>query len=126
MELAEIEHLINKSALSTGDKKAIRAAADAAGLKYTVKQGCRDCYERLLLRLYELADGLELNTSLDGWKFRNTRMSFQHNGTVYNNETIKGLRVGHLHPVILKANFVRATEEPKPNTINVTINGSEI
>ena len=126
MELAEIELLINKSALSTSDKKAIRAAADAAGLKYTVKQGCRDCYERLLLRLYELADGLELNTSLDGWKFRNTRMSFQHNGTVYNNETIKGLRVGHLHQVILKANFVRATGEPKPNNINVTIHGSEI
>lgn len=126
MKLAEIEHLINKSALSTGDKKAIRAAADAAGLKYTVKQGCRDCYERLLLRLYELADGLELNTSLDGWKFRNTRMSFQHNGVIYNNETIKGLRVGHLHPVILKANFVRANAEPKPNTTKDTDNGSEI
>ena len=94
MELAEIELLINKSALSTSDKKAIRAAADAAGLKYTVKQGCRDCYERLLLRLYELADGLELNTSLDGWKFRNTRMSFQHNGVIYNNETIKGAACG--------------------------------
>lgn len=126
MELAEIEHLINKPALSTSDKQAIRAAADAAGLKYTVKQGCRNCYERLLLRLYEMADGKELNTSLDGWKFRNTRMSFQHNGTVYNNETIKGLRVGHLHPVIIKANFVRATAEPEPNTINTTDNGSEI
>lgn len=114
MELAEIELLINKPVLSYGDKKAIRAAADAAALKYTVKQGCRDCYERLLLRLYELADGKELNTSLDGWKFRNTRMNFQHNGMIYNNETIKGLRVGHLHPVILKANFVRAAvEEPR-------------
>lgn len=126
MNIEEIEHLISKPALSVTDKKKIRDAADAAGLKYTVKQGCRDCYERLLLRLYELADGKELNASLDGWKFRNTRMSFQHNGVIYNNETIKGLRVGHLHPVILKANFVRATEEPKPNTINVTINGSEI
>lgn len=126
MELAEIELLINKPALSVSDKKAIRAAADAAGLKYTVKQGCRDCYERLLLRLYELSDGLELNTSLDGWKFRNARMSFMHNGTIYNNETIKGLRVGHLHPVIIKANFVRATEEPKPNTVKETGDGSEI
>lgn len=126
MNTFEIELLINKHSLTTNEKRAIREAADAAGLKYTVKQGCRDCYERLLLRLYELADGRELNTSLDGWKFRNTRMSFQHNGTIYNNETIKGLRVGHLHPVILKANFVRATEEPKPNTINVTINGGEI
>jgi hypothetical protein len=111
MNLKEIEILINKPALTVGDKKAIRAAADAAGLKYTVKQGCRDCYDKLLLRLYEMADGKELNTSLDGWRFRDARRSFLHNGIVYSNETIVGLRVGHLHPVILKANFVRAEKE---------------
>ena len=108
MEISEIEYLIQKSALTTHEKRAIREAADAAGLKYTVRQGCRDCYERLLLRLYELAEHKELNTSPDGWRFKDIRQSFQYNGTIYNNETIKGLRVGHLHPVILQANFVRA------------------
>lgn len=113
MEIGEIEYLIQKPALTANEKRAIREAADAAGLKYTVRKGCRDCYERLLLRLYELAENKELNTSQDGWRFKNPRQSFQYNGVVYNNETIKGLRVGHLHPVILKANFVRAEKEEK-------------
>lgn len=111
MDLKEIEILINKPALTVSDKKAIRAAADAAGLEYTVKQGCRNCYDKLLLRLYEMSDGMELNTSLDGWRFRDARRSFRHNGIVYSNETIGGLRVGHLHPAIIKANFVKAATE---------------
>lgn len=113
MDINEIEYLVQKSALTSHEKRAIREAADAAGLTYTVRQGCRDCYERLLLRLYEAAADGALNTSLDGWRFKNPRQSFQHNGTIYNNETIKGLRVGHLHPVILKANFVRAESVEK-------------
>lgn len=111
MDIGEIEYLIQKPSLTEAERKAIRDEADAAGLKYTVRKGCRDCYERLLLRLYELAENKELNTSPDGWRFKNPRQSFQYNGVVYNNETIKGLRVGHLHPVILKANFVRAEKE---------------
>ena len=111
MDINVIEYLMQKSALTSSEKRAIRDAADAAGLKYTIRQGCRDCYERLLLQLYELAEHKELNTSPDGWRFKNPRQSFQYNGTIYNNETIKGLRVGHLHPVIIKANFVRADKE---------------
>jgi hypothetical protein len=111
MDIDVIEYLIQKPTLTTQEKRAIRDAADAAGLKYTVRKGCRDCYERLLLRLYELAEHKELNTSIDGWRFKDIRHSFQYGGVIYNNETIKGLRVGHLHPVILKANFVRADKE---------------
>ncbi|MBQ5631135.1 MAG: hypothetical protein IIV15_07460 [Ruminococcus sp.] len=111
MDINVIEYLIQKPALTSSEKRAIREAADAAGLKYTIRQRCRDCYERLLLQIYELAEHKELNTSLDGWRFKNPRQSFQYNGTVYNNDTIKGLRVGHLHPVIVKANFVRANTE---------------
>ena len=113
MEIGEIEYLIQKSALTANEKHAIREAADAAGLKYTVRKGCRDCYERLLLRLYEAAADGALNTSPDGWRFKNPRQSFQYNGVIYNNETIKKLRVGNLHPVILKANFVRSEKEEK-------------
>lgn len=111
MDINVIEYLIQKSALTSSERRAIREAADDAGLTYTIRQRCRDCYERLLLQLYELAEHKELNTSPDGWRFKNPRQSFQYNGTVYNNETIKGLNVGHLHPVILKANFVRADKE---------------
>lgn len=108
MDINIIEYLIQKPTLTGAEIKSIKEAADAAGLKYTVRKGCRDCYERLLLQLYELAEKKELNTSPDGWRFKSPRQSFQHNGVVYNNETIKGLRVGHLHPIILQANFVRA------------------
>ena len=108
MDIKTIEHLIQKSSLTSGEKKAIREAADAAGLAYAVRKGCRNCYERLLLRLYEMADSENLNTSPDGWRFKNPHRSFQHNGIIYNNETIKWLSVGHLHPVILQANFARA------------------
>lgn len=111
MDINVIEYLIQKPALTSSEIRSIREAADEAGLAYNIRQGCRDCYERLLLRLYELAEKKELNTSPDGWRFKNPRQSFQYNGTIYNNETIKGINVGHLHPVIIKANFVRADKE---------------
>lgn len=113
MELEVIEYLIQKSALTTNEKRAIREAANAAGLKHTVRKGCNDCYERLLLRLYEMAEKKKLNTSPDGWQFKNPHQSFQYNGTIYNNETIKGLSVGRLHPVIIQANFVRVEKKDK-------------
>lgn len=111
MDINVIEYLIQKAALTSGEKRSIREAADAAGIQYTVRKGCRECYERLLIQLYELAEKKELNTSPDGWRFKNPRQSFQYNGTIYNNETIKELRVGRLHPVILQSNFVRAEKD---------------
>lgn len=110
MDARDIEIMINKTRLTAEDKKAIRKAADEEGLEYVVRQGCRNCYERLLLRLYEAKGGGEANVSLDGYRFRDARRSFRHNGVVYSNETIAGLRVGHLHPVIIKSNFVKVEE----------------
>lgn len=110
MYTREIENLINKPRLTAEDKKAIRKAADEAGIEYVVKNGCRDCYDKLLLRLFEAKGGGEANVSLDGYRFRDARRSFRHNGIVYSNETIAGLRVGHLHPVIIKSNFVKVEE----------------
>lgn len=110
MDTRDIEILINKSRLTADDKKAIRKAADDEGLEYVVRQGCRNCYDKLLLRLYEAKGGGEANVSLDGYRFRDVLRSFRHNGIVYSNETIAGLRVGHLHPVIIKSNFVKVEE----------------
>lgn len=110
MDTREIENLINKPRLTAEDKKAIRKAADDEGLEYMVRQGCRNCYDKLLLRLYEAKGGSEANVSLDGYRFRDARRSFRHNGIVYSNETIAGLCVGHLHPVIIKSNFVKVEE----------------
>lgn len=110
MDARDIEILINKTRLTAEDKKAIRKAADEEGLEYVLRQGCRNCYDKLLLRLYEAKGGGEANVSLDGYRFRDARRSFRHNGIVYSNETIAGLRVGHLHPVIIKSNFVKVEE----------------
>lgn len=110
MDTRDIEILINKPRLTAEDKKAIRKAADDEGFEYVVRQGCRDCYDKLLLRLYEAKGGGEANVSLDGYRFRDTKRSFLHNGIVYSNETIAGLRVGHLHPVIIKSNFVKVED----------------
>lgn len=110
MDARDIEILINKSRLTAEDKKAIRKAADEEGLDYVVRQGCRNCYDKLLLRLYEAKGGGEANVSIDGYRFRDTKRSFRHNGIVYSNETISGLRVGHLHPVIINSNFVKVEE----------------
>lgn len=111
MDTRDIEILINKPRLTAEDKKAIRKAADEAGMEYVVKQGCRDCYDKLLLRLYEAKGGCsEANVSLDGYRFRDTKRSFRAGNVVYSNETIAGLRVGHLHPVIIKSNFVKVEE----------------
>lgn len=125
MDIDRVEELIAKPVLSVGDKKEIREAADAAGIEYVIKQGCRDCYEKLLVRLYEIADK-SCAVSLDGYMFRRRSMAFRVGGVLYSNATISKQRVGNLHPVIIKAKFVRATEEPKPNIINVAIHGSEI
>lgn len=110
MDTRDIEILINKTRLTADDKKAIRKAADDEGLEYVVRQGCRDCYDKLLLRLYEAKGGGEVNVSLDGYRFRDTKRSFRAGNLVYSNETIAGLRVGHLHPVIIKSNFVKVEE----------------
>lgn len=110
MDTRDIEILINKPRLTAEDKKAIRKAADDEGLEYTVKQGCRDCYDKLLLRLYEANGGGEANVSIDGYRFRDTARSFRAGNVVYSNETISVLRVGHLHPVIIKSNFVKVEE----------------
>lgn len=110
MDARDIEILINKTRLTADNKKAIRKAADEAGIEYVVRQGCRDCYDKLLLRLYEAKGGGEANVSLDGYRFRDTSRSFRAGNVVYSNETIAGLRVGHLHPVIIKSNFVKVEE----------------
>lgn len=116
MTASRAEYFLEKRVLTRKDKDEIKEAADAAGLDYTIKQGCRDCYESLLLRLYEL-DVKVLNVSLDGYRFRSPRMSFRLGSVVYSNETIKKLKVGHLHPVIVRSNFVKVQDDGKESEI---------
>lgn len=110
MTIERINELITRRALTTAEREEIRGAADNAGIKYTVKKGCRTCYENILLKLYE-AQAQDLNTSVDGYKLKRASISFRLGDTVYNNETIKRLNVGHLHPIIISTYFVEVGKE---------------
>lgn len=110
MTIERINELINRRTLTTAEREEVRNAADAAGIKYTVKRGCRTCYETILLKLYE-AQVRDLNTSVDGYRLKRAAYSFKIGGMVINNETIKDMEVGHLHPVIVSTYFVKVEDD---------------
>ena len=54
MDIERIELLIRKRSFTIDEKSEIRAAADAEGIEYTIsKDRCRECYEKILLKLFE-------------------------------------------------------------------------
>lgn len=110
-----INELIGKSSLTAEEKSEIREAADAAGIRYTIKKGCRTCYESILMRLYEAHD-VEPSTSLDGYTLKRASISFRVGTEIVNNETVKGMNVGNLHRLILDTYF-----KPKNSIIDGAI-----
>lgn len=110
MTIERINELITRRTLTTQEREEVRKAADEAGIAYTVKKGCRTCYETILLKLYE-AQVKDLNTSVDGYRLKRAVMSFKLGGTIYNNESVKKLKVGHLHPVIVSTYFVKVEQD---------------
>lgn len=94
-------------------KAEIREAADSLGLEYTIKDGarCRECYDKLLVRIYEAMD-VEANVSLDGWRLKDPHASFRtYGGELWSNATIAGKEAGGLNPSILAAYFVKEGAE---------------
>lgn len=111
MEKGRIERLLNKARLTADDRAEIRREADGMGITYTVKKGCRKCYERILLKMYEAMTEVPASVSLDGWSLKDTRQSFRVGGKLYNNETIKTMRIGILHPLVLNRFFVKVESD---------------
>ena len=107
-----INQLMAKNSLTIAERAEVRAAADEAGITYTIKQGCRACYEQVLVKLYEVTVK-DMATSKDGWKFKRAGMSFVLAGKVYSNATIADVEVGKLHPVIRRTYFVKPFIEAK-------------
>ena len=109
MEIKRINELIEKPSLTAEEKKEIREAADAIGLEYTIKKGkfCRECYEKILLKLYELNQP-EKNKSKDGYVLRNIRNAFRIGGFLVNNSTISEIEVGKFNPAIINQLFEHA------------------
>lgn len=110
MTKERIEELIAKKPLTKADKEEIRQAADELGIKYTIKERCRECYEKLLLKLYE-ASPADAVKSLDGFVMRDPRHSFVCLGQLWSNALMASRNVGTLHPSVRDAYFVKVKEE---------------
>lgn len=104
MTIERINELITRKSLTKDERNEVIAAADEAGIKYTIKKGCSTCYETILLKLYE-AQVTDMNVSIDGYKLKRVSQSFRIGGMLVNNDTIKGLEVKKMHPVIVSAYF---------------------
>ena len=78
MEIKEIEKLIEKQRLTAEDKAAVKEEADRLGIAYTLKQGCRSCYDKLLLKIYDAhREEVASAVSLDGYRLKNPLHGFR-------------------------------------------------
>ena len=118
MELKEIERLIEKQRFTAEDKAAVKAEADRLGIAYTLKQGCRSCYDKLLLKIYDAhRDEVTAAVSVDGYRLKNPLHGFRtYNGELFDNNTVAGKVVGNLHPHIVREYFVKAETETEKET----------
>lgn len=118
MEINEIERLIEKKRLTADEKASVKAEADRLGIAYTVKQGCRSCYDKLLLRIYDAhREEVAAAVSVDGYRLKNPLHGFRtHNGELFDNNTIAGKVVGKLHPHIVRDYFVKVETETETET----------
>lgn len=109
MELKDIERLIEKQRLTAEEKTAVKEEADRLGIAYTLKQGCRQCYDRLLLKIYDAhREEVAAAVSVDGYRLKNPLHGFRtYNGELFDNTTVTGKVVGNLHPAIVREYFVK-------------------
>ena len=113
MEIKEIERLIEKRRLTADDKAAVKEEADRLGITYTLKQGCRQCWDKLLLKIYDAhRDEVTAAVSVDGYRLKNPLHGFRtYNGELFDNNTVAGKIVGKLHPSIVRDYFVKVETE---------------
>ena len=118
MELKDIERLIEKQRLTAEEKTAVKEEADRLGIAYTLKQGCRQCYDRLLLKIYDAhREEVAAAVSVDGYRLKNPLHGFRtYNGELFDNTTITDKVIGKLHPSIVREYFVKV--EVKNETEN--------
>lgn len=109
MTLEDIEILIKKSELNASERKSIRDEADAMGIEYKIRQGCRDCYDKLLLKIFDAKRGRgNVAVSLDGYRFKTPGDSFRtYCGEVFSETTLPSKVVGRLHKSIISDRFVK-------------------
>lgn len=109
MDIERIEVLIRKRSFTIDEKAEIRAAADAEGIEYTIsKDRCRECYELILLKLFEKkSESVNFNVSRDGYRLRNLMEDITVRGIRICNATIADVEVGQFSPVVINQFFVK-------------------
>ena len=118
MELKDIEILIEKQRLTAEEKTAVKKEADRLGIAYTLKQGCRQCWDKLLLKIYDAhREEVAAAVSVDGYRLKNPLHGFRtYNGELFDNTTVTGRVVGKLHPAIVREYFVKVETETETET----------
>lgn len=118
MEIKEIERLIEKQRLTAEDKAEVKAEADRLGIDYNLKQGCRQCWDKLLLKIYDAhREEVAAAVSVDGYRLKNPLHGFRtYNGELFDNTTVAGKVVGKLHPAIVREYFVKVETETETET----------
>lgn len=105
MEIERITELIEKARLNDADKDEIIEAATLAGLDFVDKRNCRKCYDNLLLRLFELENAEERQTSIDGYKLKRVKDDLLIGNVRVNNATISNIEVGGFCETVRKKFF---------------------
>lgn len=109
MDIERIEELIRKRSLTLSEKAEIRDAADEEGIEYTIsKDRCRECYEKILLKLFEKKSAsVNFNLSRDGYRLRNLLEDITVRGVRICNATIADVEVGQFSQVVINHFFVK-------------------
>lgn len=105
MEIERITELIEKSRLNDAEKDEIIEAATLAGLDFVEKRNCRKCYDILLLRLFEIENAEERQTSIDGYKLKRVKDDLLIGNVRVNNATISNIEVGRFCETVRKQFF---------------------
>jgi len=118
MTLERIEKLIAQRELTNSQRVEVKKAADEAGIEYHIKTNCQSqCYEKLLVKLYEhiASEKMARNVSKDGWRLKSATESFVWQGHIVSNANIKGMTVGAMPSVVVETFFERAPKDKEAN-----------
>lgn len=99
MNIERIEELLLKDKFSNGEKEEIKAAAEAAQAGIIFRDGCLRCYEKALLKLYELETNANAEevVSLDGYALKVPSLRLRVGGLV--------VSVANLASISVEENF---------------------
>lgn len=111
MTTERIQELIEKRSLTATEKAEILTAADELGIEVNVKKGCRACYEKAAVAVFEaMRKDRPPVLSVDGWRLKRPGDSFRCGGLLVNESTLPNIVVGMLNRHVIAAYFVKDGE----------------